>query len=92
MDQNKPVLPRVLTQEEAAIYCPPNGHIWISSQKRTFHGHFEKSEYRRVFANYMEDGAESQRAAMRSVLQQLWVQYNEMMGYDRYECPFTGVF
>ena len=43
MDQNKPVLPRVLTQEEAAIYCPPNGHIWISNHKRSFHGHLEKS-------------------------------------------------
>ena len=81
----------MLTQEEAAIYCPPNGHIWISNPKRSFHGSLEKSEYKGVFANYMEDGAASERAAMRSVLQQLWVQYNEIMGYNMYECPFTGV-
>ena len=89
---NKPRLPRILSQEEAAIYCPENGHIWINNQKRSFHGHLEKSEYKRVYANYSEDNVEHESVAMRSVLQQLWVQYNEMMGHAKYDCPFNGVF
>ena len=62
-DQNRPKVPRVLSQEEAAIYCPPNGHIWINNQCRKFHGHLEKSEYKRVFASYPEDGVEHEAYA-----------------------------
>ena len=80
----------MLSQEEAAIYCPPNGHLWISNQKRSFHGHLEKSEYKRVFAIYIEDGPEHEQKAMLSVLQQLWVQYNQMKGNGKYDCPFAG--
>ena len=92
MDANMPRLPRVLTQPEAALFCPPEGHIWVSNHRREFWGHLEKSGYRRVWDVYHEDSEEAETACMISVLQKLWVQHNTLNGFARTACPFAGIF
>ena len=92
-DESRPQLPRVLTQPEAAIFCPPHGHVWVSNYTREFWGHLEKpGGLKRVRGQYVEDTEEAESAAMRSVLQQLWAQYNYTHGYEKGSCPYDGIF
>ena len=87
--KDRPVLPRVMSQEEAAVFAPPSAHVWISNYRTEWWGHFLK--YKRVWVPYNNIPGEDSKACIEC-LQRLWIQHNEHYGYPRDYCLYSGIF
>lgn len=74
-----------ISQPEAKAWLPPNSSIWRAvTGKSGWHGHHPPNP--RVGCLF-DDGIETRRGALHSVLVQLWDQYLTRMGMDWSQCP-----
>ena len=79
-------MPRVISQLEANMYLPLGASIWVSNGRPELWGHM--APYRRVVSPF--DGEDDEARAINLCIKKLWIQYLELFGKPRSECPFHG--
>ena len=86
---NRPVLPRILSQQEAKAWNSCKCFHFDFHHQARMVGHFE--DFNMIYQTYGPEPGEEQKAC-KLCIQNLWTQDNESRGLARNDCPFIDLF
>ena len=82
-------IPLAFSQPTVQRCAPPGAHTWKGNVRNEWWGHLKPCS--RVVRK-LSDFGNNETEAIRSVLQELWIQYNERETLPRTACPIAGLF